>query len=122
MSGIMGIDSSLFEAARIDGATTSQAFFRITLPLLLPIFAFVFITSMIGGIQMFDVPQILTNGSGSPDRTSMTLMMFLNKHLASRNFGLAGAVSVLIFCVTGALSFVLYKTMMSRYTLKGTPE
>jgi len=120
MSGIMGIDVSLFEAARIDGASPTQSFFKITMPLLLPIFAYVFITSMIGGIQMFDVPQILTNGNGSPDRTSMTLIMFLNKHLASRNFGLAGAVSVLVFTVTGALSLVLYRAMMSRYSLKGS--
>jgi cellobiose transport system permease protein len=118
MSGIMGIDVSLFEAAKIDGANSRQTFFKITMPLLLPIFAFVLVTSMIGGVQMFDVPQILTNGSGNPDRTSMTLVMFLNKHLASRNFGLAGAVSVLIFFVTGALSFVCYKMTMSRYSLK----
>jgi cellobiose transport system permease protein len=118
MSGIMGIDMELFEAARIDGANAAQAFFKITLPLLLPIFAFVLVTSMIGGIQMFDVPQILTNGSGNPDRTSMTLIMFLNKHLASRNFGVGGAVSVLIFFVTALLSMILFKTMMSRYNLK----
>jgi cellobiose transport system permease protein len=120
MSGIMGIDVSLFEAARMDGATPTQSFFKITMPLLLPIFAYVLITSMIGGIQMFDVPQILTNGNGSPDRTSMTLIMFLNKHLASRNFGMAGAVSVLVFFVTGALSMTLYRTMMSRYSLNSS--
>ena len=118
MSGMMGIDSSLFEAARMDGANSGQVFAKITMPLLLPIFAYVLITSLIGGLQMFDVPQILTNGTGSPDRTSMTLVMFLNKHLASRNFGLGGAVSVLIFFVTGALSLTLYKTMMGNYSLK----
>jgi cellobiose transport system permease protein len=106
----------------MDGANARHVFFRITLPLLLPIFAFVLITSLIGGLQMFDVPQILTNGNGSPDRTSMTLIMFLNKHLASRNYGLGGAVSVLIFIVTGALSLVLYKTMMSRYSLKSNSQ
>jgi cellobiose transport system permease protein len=120
MSGIMGIDVSLFEAARMDGATPTQSFFKITMPLLLPIFAYVLITSLIGGIQMFDVPQILTNATGSPDRTSMTLIMFLNKHLASRNFGMAGAVSALVFFVTGILSMTLYRTMMSRYNLKGS--
>lgn len=122
MAGIMGIDVSLFEAARIDGANARQTFVRITMPLLLPIFVFVLLTSMIGGLQLFDVPQILTNGNGSPDRTSMTLIMFLNKHLASRNFGLAGAVSVLIFFVTGGLSFVVYRMMMSRYSLKSNNQ
>jgi len=122
MAGIMGIDVSLFEAARIDGANARQTFVRITMPLLLPIFVFVLLTSMIGGLQLFDVPQILTNGNGSPDRTSMTLIMFLNKHLASRNFGLAGAVSVLIFFVTGGLSFIVYRVMMSRYSLKSNNQ
>jgi len=46
--------------------------------------------------------------------------MFLNKHLASRNFGMAGAVSALVFFVTGILSMTLYRTMMSRYNLKGS--
>jgi len=117
MSGIMGIDSSLFEAARMDGASPMQIFRKITMPLLLPIFAYVLITSLIGGLQMFDVPQVLTNGSGSPDRTSMTLIMFLNKHLASKNYGLGGAVSVLIFLLTSALSLALYTTMMRNYGL-----
>ena len=71
-----------------------QRFFSITLPLIRPILAYTLITSIIGGLQMFDVPQILTNGQGSPDRTSMTLIMFLNNHLKSRNYGMAGALSV----------------------------
>ena len=56
MAGIMGIDTSLFEAANVDGATSGQIFTKITMPLLKPIFIYVFITSMIGGLQMFDVP------------------------------------------------------------------
>ena len=64
MAGMMGIDTSLFEAAQVDGATSKQVFFRITLPLLRPILVYTLITSLIGGIQMFDVPQILTNGTG----------------------------------------------------------
>ena len=116
MAGIMGIDESLFEAARIDGASPMQIFFKVTIPLLLPIFVYVLITSMIGGIQMFDVPQILTNGKGAPDRTSLTLIMYLNNHLGSKNYGMAGAVSVLTFIVTGILSAVVYKTTMSQYS------
>lgn len=115
MAGIMGIDESLFEAARIDGASPIQVFFKITLPLLLPILVYVLITSMIGGIQMFDVPQILTNGEGNPNRTSMTLIMYLNKHLHSKNYGMAGAVSVLTFVVTAILSAIVYQSTMSKY-------
>ena len=78
MAGMMGIDTSLFEAAEVDGATSTQVFFRITLPLLRPILVYVLITSLIGGLQLFDVPQILTNGTGNPVRSTMTLIMFLN--------------------------------------------
>lgn len=113
MAGMMGIDTALFEAAQVDGATSTQIFFRITLPLLRPILVYVLITSLIGGIQMFDVPQILTNGSGDPARNTMTMIMWLNKHLYSKNFGMGGALSVLLFIITGVLSMIVYKTSSS---------
>ena len=109
MAGIMGIDTSLFEAANVDGATSMQVFTRITMPLLKPIFVYVLITSLIGGLQMFDVPQILTNGTGDPVNTTMTLIMDLNKYLFSKNYGASGALSVIIFIVTGILSVVVFR-------------
>lgn len=109
MAGMMGVDTSLFEAAEVDGATSTQVFYRVTLPLLRPILVYVLITSLIGGLQMFDVPQVLTNGSGDPVRSSMTLIMFLNKQLFSKNYGLGGALSVVLFVLTGILSLVVYR-------------
>ncbi len=109
MAGMMGIDTSLFEAASVDGATSTQVFFKITLPLLRPILIYVVITSLIGGLQMFDVPQVLTNGTGEPMRSSMTLIMYLNKHLFSKNYGIGGALSVFLFIITGVLSLIVYK-------------
>lgn len=118
MAGVMGIDNSLFEAARIDGASSVRIFFKITIPLLLPIFVYVLITSLIGGIQMFDVPQILTNGNGNPNRTTMTIIMKLNKHLVNKNYGPAGITSMMIFAITGVLSGVVYKMTMKNYQNK----
>ncbi len=109
LAGMLGIDTSLYEAAEVDGATSSQVFFRITLPILRPILVYVMITSLIGGLQMFDVPQILTNGTGQPTRTTMTLIMFLNKHLFSKNYGMGGALSVFLFVVTGILSLIIFR-------------
>ena len=109
LAGMLGIDSALFEAAEVDGATATQVFFRVTLPLLRPILVYVMITSLIGGLQMFDVPQILTNGTGDPMRSSMTLIMYLNKHLFSKNYGMGGALSVILFIITGLLSLVVFK-------------
>lgn len=115
MAGIMGIDQSLFEAASIDGATSGQVFFKITLPLLMPILLYVAITSLIGGLQMFDVPQIITAGSGSPNNSCMTLIMYLNRVIGqgSKNYGLGGAISVVIFIITGALSMIVFKSMIN---------
>ena len=116
MAGIMGIDQSLFESAQIDGAKPMQVFFKVTLPLLMPILVYVLITSMIGGIQMFDVPQVVSKGLGTPNNTAMTLIMYLNRLLtASKDFGMAGAVSVLIFIVTAVLSVFVYKSLMRSY-------
>ena len=115
MAGIMGIEQDLFDAAQIDGASSVQVFFRVTLPLLMPILIYTIITAMIGGLQMFDVPQILTNGGGTPNRTSMTLIMYLNNYLkTSKNYGMAGAISVIIFIVTGILSLFVYRSLTKK--------
>ena len=112
MAGIMGIDQCLFEAANLDGANSVQVFFRVTLPLLMPVLVYTVITALIGGLQMFDVPQVLTNGAGTPNRSSTTLIMYLNNFLkTSKNYGMAGAVSVIIFIITGLLSILVFKSL-----------
>ena len=109
MAAVMGISMDIFEASELDGCNSIKRFFYITLPLIRPILAYTLITSIIGGLQMFDVPQILTNGQGNPDRTSMTLIMFLNSHLKSKNYGMAGALSFYLFIVSGILRMIVYK-------------
>ena len=109
MAGVQGISKDYFEAAAIDGAGRWTVFGKITLPLLKPMLMYVAITSLIGGLQMFDVPQIFTNGTGDPARTTMTLIMYLNKHLFSKNYGMGGALSVFLFVVTGILSLIVFK-------------
>ena len=71
LAGLQNISTDLYEAASIDGATSGQVFFKITLPLLMPILLYVAITSLIGGLQMFDVPQIITSGSGTVSYTHL---------------------------------------------------
>ena len=116
MAGIQGIDQNMFEAAEIDGANSLQVFFRVTLPLLAPILVYTVITAMIGGLQMFDVPQVLTNGKGTPDRASMTMVMYLNNYLTtSKNYGMAGAVSVVLFIVSAVLSLFVYNSLSRQY-------
>ncbi len=109
MAGMLGIDASLYEAAQVDGATASQVFFKITMPILKPIFVYVLITSLIGGLQMFDVPQILTNGRGNPMDALTTVIMLLNRYLTSKDVGRGGALSVFLFIVTGILSLIVFR-------------
>lgn len=109
MAAVMGIDLSLFEAAEIDGCTPKQTFWKITMPLIRPILVYVLITSLIGGLQMFDVPQILTNGKGNPDRCATTMIMYLNNHMYSKNYGMAGAVSTILFIICAVLCIIIYR-------------
>ena len=113
MAAVMGINPALFEAAELDGCTHLQIFFKITLPMIRPILIYVLITSMLGGLQMFDVPQILTNGKGTPNRTVTTIIMYLNNHLYSKNYGMAGAISVILFIICAILCIGVYFSMNS---------
>ena len=109
MAAIMGINPSVFEAAELDGCTHTEMFFQITLPQIRPLLTYTLVTSLIGGLQMFDVPQILTGGKGAPDRTTMTLIMYLNNHLQAKNYGMAGALSVFLFVISGILCYFVFK-------------
>ena len=111
MAAMMGISPSMFEAAQIDGATPNQTFWKITLPLIRPILVYTLVTSLIGGLQMFDVPQILTNGKGDPNGSTNTIIMYLNQHLYSKNYGTAGAISVLMFLLCAVLCVIIYFTL-----------
>lgn len=112
MAGVMGIDGSIYESAMLDGASSLTIFRKITMPLLKPVFVYVFITSMIGGIQLFDIAQIFTQRSGGPGASSFTLMMYLyNLISVKQNYGESGALSFLMFIVTAVLSFTVYRSM-----------
>ena len=108
MAAIMGVDPSLYEASEIDGATPSQTFWQITIPSIRPILIYVLVTSLIGGVQMYDIPQIITNGEGSPVRSSMTVVMYLNNQISvGKNYGKAGTISVILFLVAAILSLAV---------------
>lgn len=113
MSGIQGINPSLFEAASIDGASSGQVFRKITLPLLTPIMAYTLVTSMIGGLQMFDIPFLYHRGTAvNEDVQTIAVMIYEYFHaqLEQSKMGLAGAASVLLFFITlvlGCISFYM---------------
>ena len=110
LSGIYGIDPSIYEAAEIDGSSGANTFFRITMPILKPIFIYVFITSMIGGLQMFDIPYLLHEGK-SINSSLKTVAVFIydNFHQSPSNYGFSAAASVLLFIITLILGLIIYR-------------
>lgn len=114
MSGIMGINPSLFEAASIDGANSTQVFFKITLPLLSPIMVYTLVTSMIGGLQMFDIPYLYHTGN-TVNQHVETVAIYIYNHFhqtvgSAPNYGYSGAASVVLFIVTlilGSITFYM---------------
>jgi ABC-type sugar transport system permease subunit len=102
MAGMTSIPISLYEAAMVDGATSTQMFGRITLPLIKPILIYIFVTSLVGGMQMFDIPFLLTDGRGSPSSSIMTnnILMYMKFASSKGHIGAASSVGVLVFIMT----------------------
>lgn len=113
MSGIMGLNPSLFEAANIDGASSGQIFRKITLPLLRPIMLYTLVTSMIGGLQMYDIPYLYKKGTQRNEYTR-TVAVFIYEHFREKmpnpNYGFSAAASVILFFITiilGSFAFAM---------------
>ncbi|WP_413375544.1 carbohydrate ABC transporter permease [Alkalihalobacillus sp. 1P02AB] len=100
LAGLQNIDQSLYEAARIDGATTFQIFRKITIPLLRPVILFVVITSTIGGMQTFAEPQILVGNSGGAGAGGLTIVLYLYQQAFEKGlYGYGSAIAIGLFIV-----------------------
>jgi cellobiose transport system permease protein len=131
MAGLQGIPITYYEAAQLDGASVLRTFFRITLPLLLPILTFVVITSLIGGMQLFDIPYIIISrfkhgsvidfGTDTAKALSTSIYYMYNQAfgLTQPSFGYAAAVSYMLFVLIAFFSVLylrLIKRVSGRYT------
>lgn len=122
MAAIMGIDTSLYESAQIDGANPTETFWQITIPLIKPILAYVLVTSMIGGLQMYDVPYLIGGKTGGAKGVLMTLVSQIQQGKTTA-VGYVAALSVLVFIVSAILGFITLKlmeddTVKTRYNKK----
>lgn len=107
LAALQSVDKSLEEAARIDGANAWQIFWHVTLPSMRHVVVFVFIMSIIGSYQLFELPMALlgsTNGFG-PDNSGLTVITYLNQvAFRSGDLGLGSAVgwvvAIIIFIVS----------------------
>ena len=119
ISGILGINPELFEASEIDGATNAQTFFYVTLPNLRTIMIFTLITSLIGGLQMFDIPKLLVANSGPGFSTLTTSVYIYNQAFSgSYKYNTASAASVLLFIACSVLSAIVFAMMQDKHDVR----
>lgn len=109
ISGVLGISPDIFEAADIDGANGWQVFWKITIPSIRTIMLFTLVQSLIGGLNMFDIPKMFINQSG-PDNATLTTsvliydMAFQGNYLYNR----ASALSMIMFILIVVCSAILF--------------
>ncbi len=112
MAGVQGISKDYFEAAAIDGAGRWTVFGKITLPLIRPILLYVAITSLIGGLQMFDIPFLMVDKASASYNSVQTVVMYLYKfgfETGTTQTGYASAVAYVIFLIILAVSILQLK-------------
>ena len=116
ISGILGMNTEWFEAAELDGASGWQKFFYITLPNLRTILIYTLVTSLIGGLQMFDIPYLLVTKSG-PNNATLTSSVFIYNQAFSGSYmyNRASAASTIMFIIICVLSAVVFYLMRDRY-------
>ncbi len=114
ISGVLGLNPELFEAAEIDGASGAQSFFYVTIPNLRTILLFTMITSLIGGLQMFDIPRLFL--LGGPDNATLTTSVFIYNQAFSGSYlyNRASAASMLMFIIIAVLSAIVFFIMRDK--------
>lgn len=107
LAALQTIPKDLYEAATMDNAGRLQQFFHITLPSLKPMIYFGVMLSIIGGLQIFEEPFVLTNGKGGADQAAMTSAVYLYRMAFDFNdFGGSSAMSWLLFLVVALLTWM----------------
>jgi multiple sugar transport system permease protein len=118
VSGVLGISPDIYEAAEIDGANGVQTFFRITIPNLKTVLLYTLITSLVGGLNMYDIPKVFLNGG--PDSATLTTSVFIyNQAFAgSYIYNRAAAASMIMWLVIVICSAVLFYVMRDKDEIK----
>ena len=111
IAGISGINPSLFEAALVDGCSSRQTFWKITLPLIKPILIYNLTTSLVGGLTMFDIPHMMTQGNPNETTNTVARFIYTQGFTGSRNFNMASAASVVLFVI------IIIGSLIIRYVL-----
>ncbi|WP_066890785.1 carbohydrate ABC transporter permease [Clostridium nigeriense] len=114
LAAMQNIDTSIYEAAKVDGATGIKQFFKITVPMLKPIILFTAITSTNGTLQLFDEAMNIT--AGGPGNATMTISQYIYNlsFVYTPNFGYAATVSYAIVFMVAILAIIQSKVAGDR--------
>ena len=113
--GLQSIDTEIYEAAEVDGASKARQFFKITMPLLLPVILFSAVTSTNGTMQLFDEPNILTTKEAAANGTlTAALYLYRQAFMLNSDFGYATALSYIIVLISGFFAFVQIRFLGGR--------
>lgn len=114
ISGVLGINPEIFEAAEIDGANNWQMFWQITIPNLKTIMIYTLITSMIGGLSMYDIPKMYL--AGGPNRATTTVSVFIydQAFAGSYMYNRAAAASMILFLIIAVCSAIVFYMMRDK--------
>lgn len=119
MAAMTSISTQLTEAAVVDGASGWQIFRYITLPLIKPVMIYILVTSLVGGMQMFDIPYLLTDGRGSPTNSILTNNIYMYLKFRTKGLiGAASAISVLVFIMTSLVALLIFYLMRDKDAAK----
>ena len=114
-AGITAISQEIIDASVVDGASNSQRLFRITLPLLKPTMLYVLVTSLIGGMQIFDIPMTLTKGDGEPQKSLMTMVLYLyNMAFKNKDYSYGATISYGLFIIILLFSRLFFKVLYGK--------
>ena len=115
ISGVLGINPEIFEAADIDGANGWQVFWKITIPSIQTILLFTLVTSLIGGLNMFDIPNLFVRDSG-PDNATLTtsVLIYTMAFKGGYMYNRASALSMIMFLIIVACSAALFFSMRDK--------
>lgn len=111
-AGIKAISGDIIEAAIVDGSNSRQRFFYVTMPLIKPTLLYISVTSLIGGMQIFDIPMALTGGTGEPKKSLMTMVLYLyNSAFKNKNYAYGATVSYGLFVIIVIVSLVFFRVL-----------
>jgi cellobiose transport system permease protein len=110
LAGLQAISSDVYEAAKVDGASKRQTFWRITVPLLRPVILFTAVTSTIGGLQIFTESQVLLGDTGGPGAAGSTIVSYLYQNAFINNqFGYGAAIGWALFILIVLFSIINWR-------------